>query len=88
VKVQQTSFAEDVLGRYVCNDWDEVMASLADGGFPFDAIVIGAGMFGGLLCREALPSGHRHRAARSAARRRLTSTAWRGLLKCTSSARS
>jgi hypothetical protein len=53
VKVQKTAFAEDVLGRYVCNDWDEVMASLADGGFPFDVIVIGAGMFGA-YCAEKL----------------------------------
>ncbi len=53
VKVQQTAFTDDVLGRYVCNDFDEVLASIADGGFPFDTIVIGAGMFGG-YCAEKL----------------------------------
>ena len=53
VKVQQTAFTHDVFGRYVSNDWDEITASLTDGGFPFDAIVIGAGMFGG-YCAEKL----------------------------------
>jgi choline dehydrogenase-like flavoprotein len=53
VQVQQTAFSYDVLGRYVCNDWGEVAANLADGGFPFDAVVIGAGMFGG-YCAEKL----------------------------------
>jgi hypothetical protein len=53
VQVQQTAFSYDVMGRYVWNDWAEVKASLADGGFPFDAIVIGAGMFGG-YCAEKL----------------------------------
>ena len=51
--VQQTSFSHDVLGRFVCNDWNEVEASLADGAFPFDVIVIGAGMFGA-YCAEKL----------------------------------
>src|SRR2546425_273876 len=46
VQVQQTAFSHDVLGRYVCNDWDEIKAAIDDGGFPFDAVVIGAGMFG------------------------------------------
>ena len=53
VTVQQTSFSHDVLGRFVCNDWNEVEASLADGAFPFDVIVIGAGMFGA-YCAEKL----------------------------------
>jgi hypothetical protein len=53
VQVQQTAFSYDVIGRYVCNDWGEVIASLADGGFPFDAVVIGAGMYGG-YCAEKL----------------------------------
>jgi choline dehydrogenase-like flavoprotein len=53
VQVQQTNFSYDVLGRYVCNDWDEVEAQQKDGGFPFDAVVIGAGMFGG-YCAEKL----------------------------------
>jgi hypothetical protein len=53
VQVQQTAFSHDVIGRYVCNDWGEVMASLADGGFPFDVVVVGAGMYGG-YCAEKL----------------------------------
>jgi hypothetical protein len=46
VQVQDTKFSHDVLGRYVCNDWDEIQVALSDGGFPFDAVVIGGGMFG------------------------------------------
>ncbi len=53
VQVQETSFSYDVLGRYVCNDWLEVEAQIQDGAFPFDAVVIGAGMFGG-YCAEKL----------------------------------
>jgi hypothetical protein len=53
VQVQQTAFSYDVIGRYVCNDWGEVTASLADGGFPFDVVVVGAGMYGG-YCAEKL----------------------------------
>ncbi|GAB3304804.1 hypothetical protein GCM10027451_10730 [Geodermatophilus aquaeductus] len=53
VQVQQTAFSHDVLGRFVCNSWDEVEASLADGAFPFDVVVVGAGMFGG-YCAEKL----------------------------------
>ncbi|MDE3074459.1 MAG: DUF1080 domain-containing protein [Chloroflexota bacterium] len=53
VQVQQTDFAYDVLGRYVCNDWAEIEAQQQDGGYPFDVIVIGAGMFGG-YCAEKL----------------------------------
>jgi choline dehydrogenase-like flavoprotein len=53
VQVQDTAFSYDVMGRYVCNDWAEVKASLADRGFPFDVIVVGAGMFGG-YCAEKL----------------------------------
>lgn len=53
VQVQQTDFSHDILGRYVCNDWAEVQAQMQDGGFPFDAVVVGAGMFGG-YCAEKL----------------------------------
>src|SRR5437588_534308 len=53
IQVQETSFSYDVLGRYVCNDWLEVEAQIQDGAFPFDAVVIGAGMFGG-YCAEKL----------------------------------
>ena len=39
--VQRTTFGLDVLSRYVCSTWDEAASS---GGF--DAVVMGAGMFG------------------------------------------
>lgn len=48
--VQRTSLGLDVLGRFVCNTWDEATAS---GTRSFDAIVIGGGMFGG-YCAEKI----------------------------------
>lgn len=42
--VQRTSLGIDVLSRFVCNTWDEATAG---GARQFDAVVIGAGMFGG-----------------------------------------
>ncbi len=45
VDVQQTSFAHDLLGRWVCDSWFE---AIPNGGRPFDAVVIGAGMHGAL----------------------------------------
>jgi len=50
VDVQETEFSHDLFGRYVCSTWDEVANN---GGTPFDAVVIGAGMFGG-SCAEKL----------------------------------
>jgi len=41
--VQHTTLGVDVLGRYVCNTWDEATAGSTR---HFDAIVIGGGMFG------------------------------------------
>ena len=49
-EVQETTFAIDVLGRYVCSTWDE---ATANGGTAFDAVVIGAGMFGA-YCAEKI----------------------------------
>lgn len=48
--VQRTSLSLDVLGRFVCSTWDE---AIHNGGPPFDAVVIGAGMFGG-YCAEKI----------------------------------
>ena len=48
--VQRTSLSLDVLGRFICNTWDE---AVYNGGKPFDAVVIGAGMFGG-YCAEKI----------------------------------
>src|SRR5882672_1674481 len=50
VVVQDTEFTTDVLGRYICNAWDE---ATQNGGVEFDAIVIGAGMFGA-YCAEKM----------------------------------
>ncbi len=50
VEVQDTTFAADVLGRYVCNTWAE---ATGNGGAPFDAVVLGAGMFGA-YCAEKI----------------------------------
>lgn len=50
VEVQDTEFSLDVLGRYVCSTWDE---ATVNGGVAFDAVVIGAGMFGA-YCAEKI----------------------------------
>jgi choline dehydrogenase-like flavoprotein len=50
VEVQETTFAIDVLGRYVCSTWDE---ATTNGGVAFDVVVIGAGMFGA-YCAEKI----------------------------------
>ena len=46
----QTTFSIDLIGRYVCNTWDEAINS---GGPSYDVVVIGAGMFGG-YCAEKI----------------------------------
>ena len=43
VDVQQTAFSLDAVGRYVCSTWDE---ATLNGGPPFTAVVVGAGMYG------------------------------------------
>ncbi len=48
--VQNTTFSIDVLGRYICSTYDE---AVNNGGVQFDAVVIGAGMFGA-ACAEKL----------------------------------
>ena len=50
VEVQDTSFTTDVMGRYICSTWDE---AVNNGGVMFDAVVIGAGMFGA-YCAEKI----------------------------------
>lgn len=47
--IQETTFSHDVLGRYICNTWDE---AVNNGGAPFDAIVLGAGMFGAYCAQK------------------------------------
>lgn len=48
---ETTSFTVDVIGRFACNSFDEVINGLKSGGAPFDVVVIGAGMAGG-YCAE------------------------------------
>src|SRR5260221_13073741 len=50
VEVQETEFTVDVVGRYICSTWDEV---INNNGVAFDAVVIGAGMFGA-YCAEKI----------------------------------
>jgi hypothetical protein len=63
--VQLTDFTMDVLGRYMCNGFDEAMhssdknAQRPDGSpqtdaRPFNAIIIGGGSFGGVLAQHLL----------------------------------
>jgi hypothetical protein len=51
--VQQTDLTYDVIGRYICNNWQEITAAQGPGSYPFDVVVIGAGMFG-TYCAEKL----------------------------------
>src|SRR3954468_9896810 len=62
---QLTDFSLDILGRYLCNGFDEAMRSTdknagrPDGGpqsdaRPFNAIIIGGGSFGGILAQHLL----------------------------------
>jgi GMC oxidoreductase/Domain of Unknown Function (DUF1080) len=55
VEVQETAFSIDVLGRFLCNTLDE---AVSNGGFPFDAIVIGAGMFGAYTAEKIYRTGN------------------------------
>src|SRR5947208_12926737 len=48
--IQDTTLSLDVLGRYICNTWDE---AINNGGVQFDAVVIGSGMFGA-YCAEKI----------------------------------
>ncbi len=44
VALQNTRFAIDGLGRYLCSTWPE---ATQNGGRAFDAVVVGSGMYGG-----------------------------------------
>src|SRR6266481_1606330 len=50
IAVQDTTLSLDVLGRFICNTWDE---ATNNGGVQFDVIVIGSGMFGA-YCAEKI----------------------------------
>src|SRR5215204_1056181 len=55
VEVQETDFSIDVLGRYICSTYDE---AVNNEGRPFDAIVIGAGMFGAYCAEKIYRKGN------------------------------
>ena len=55
--VQQTAFGYDVFGRYICNNWSEILAAQGPGGYPFDVVVIGAGMYGAYCAEKLYRSG-------------------------------
>jgi choline dehydrogenase-like flavoprotein len=53
VPVQQdTSLSHDLMGRWVCNTWDEIQRGPSNSGLPFDVVVIGAGMHGGYIAEK------------------------------------
>jgi hypothetical protein len=54
-EVQETDFSIDVTGRYICNTYDE---AINNGGRPFDAIVIGGGMFGAYCAEKIYRKGN------------------------------
>src|SRR5260370_31364089 len=54
IEVQETTVYIDVLGRYICNTYDEAGNN---GGFPFDAIVIGGGMYGAYVAEKIYRQG-------------------------------
>ena len=56
VAVQRTTFTIDVLGRYICSLWHEAVGA---GGAPFDAVVVGAGMYGAYCAQRLYRSGKR-----------------------------
>jgi choline dehydrogenase-like flavoprotein len=49
VAIQDTTLALDAVSRHVCNTWPE---ATANGGPPFGAIVVGAGMYGGAVATD------------------------------------
>jgi choline dehydrogenase-like flavoprotein len=55
--VQETEFSHDVLGRFLCNTWGEIQNALGSGTRPLDAVVIGAGMFGGYVAEKLYRQG-------------------------------
>jgi choline dehydrogenase-like flavoprotein len=52
--VQRTTLGYDVLSRFTCNTWDEATAGSTR---PFDAVIIGGGMFGGYCADKIFRDG-------------------------------
>lgn len=67
IPTPDTLFSRDVLGRYVCNTFDEAKAAqdeaLNADARPFDVIVVGGGSFAGTFAQHLLTvdTGRRHR---------------------------
>jgi hypothetical protein len=55
--VQQTDFGYDVVPRYICNNWQEIATAQGPGAYPFDVVIIGAGMFGGYSAEKLYRRG-------------------------------
>jgi hypothetical protein len=53
VQVQDTTFSIDALGRFICSTWQE---ATGNGGPPFSAVVIGAGMYARTARRSCIGS--------------------------------
>jgi choline dehydrogenase-like flavoprotein len=52
---QYTDFSRDVLGRYVCNGFDEALQSTqGPGAHPFDIVIVGGGSFASALAQHIL----------------------------------
>ncbi len=73
LNTESTSFTKDVLGRYVCNTFQEALdstrADLRPDARPFDVIIIGGGTFGAALAEQLFQldtETRRHRGARVA----------------------
>jgi hypothetical protein len=47
---QTTDFSRDILGRYICNGFDEAIS--IHNIRPFDFIIIGGGTFGSVLAEH------------------------------------
>src|SRR4030095_14363045 len=52
---QYTDFSRDVLGRYICNGFDEAMQSTQGAGArPFDIVIVGGGSCAAALAQHIL----------------------------------
>ncbi|HYO15088.1 MAG TPA: family 16 glycoside hydrolase [Thermoanaerobaculia bacterium] len=51
---EKTNFTRDILGRYLCNTWEEAIQSTnaRPDARPFDVIVVGGGSFGSVLAQS------------------------------------
>ena len=62
--VQETTFALDAFSRFVCNTIDEVEEARRQGGFGFDVVIIGSGMYGAFTAAKIYERARRPRLER------------------------